>query len=167
MSTLSRCAGVGPERRYRRRVHRIDAVVRSTPTLDRPVLVAVDGVDGSGKTTFADRMAARYAELGRMAHVVHMDDFLNERAVRYRLGRDSAEGYFQDTYDLATFTTAVIEPLRRPGPRSMVSRAFDYRTDQPVQDAPTEVSAGDVVIVEGMFLHRDELAGCLGHVRLP
>ena len=41
----------------------------------------------------------------------------------------------------------------------IVSRAFDYRTDRAVDEAPTEVSAGDVVIVEGMFLHRDELIG--------
>jgi len=127
--------------------------------LDRPALVAVDGVDGSGKTTFADRLATRCAELGRTPHVVHMDDFLNERAVRYRLGRHSPKGYFRDTYDLPAFTTKVIEPLGRPGQRLIVRRAFDYRTDQPLHEAPTAVAAGDVVIVEGMFLHRDELLG--------
>lgn len=111
----------------------IDAVVRSTPVLDRAVLVAVDGVDGSGKTTFAAELAARYADRQRTAHVVHLDDFLNPRAVRYRLGRDSPEGYFRDSYDLGTFLARVIEPL------------------------PMVVSAQAVVIVEGMFLHRDEL----------
>jgi uridine kinase len=135
----------------------VDAVVRSTPVLDRPVLVAVDGVDGSGKTTFAAQLADRYAELDRTAHVVHLDDFLNPRAVRYRLGRDSPEGYFSDTYDLDTFMAGVLEPLSGRGGRSIRLRAFDHRTDRPIQDEPTFVVADAVVIVEGMFLHRDEL----------
>ena len=137
----------------------LDALVRSTPLLDHPTLIAVDGVDGSGKTTFAAELADRYARQGRAAHVVHMDDFLNPRTVRYRLGRDSPEGFFQDTYDLATFTASIIEPLRRPGGPSIVSRAFDYRADRPVLEDPTHVSPDAVVIVEGMFLHRDELLG--------
>ena len=141
-------------------MHQLEALVRCTPVLDRPALIGVDGVDGSGKTTFADRLRTRYEELGRTAHVVHMDDFLNERTVRYRLGRHSPEGYFRDTYDLAAFSTKIIEPLRRAGPpRWIVRRVFDYRTNQPVHEPPTEVAAGEVVIVEGMFLHRDELLG--------
>jgi uridine kinase len=140
-------------------VDQLDVLVRSTPLLRRPALVAVDGVDGSGKTTFAARLAARYVEQGRPAHVVHMDDFLNPRAIRYRLGRDSPEGFFRDTYDLAAFTAGVMEPLSSSGERSIVFRAFDYRTDCPVHEDPTPISAEGVVIVEGMFLHRDELQG--------
>jgi uridine kinase len=136
----------------------VDAVIRSTPRLDRPVVVAVDGVDASGKTTFAAQLADRYAERDRTAHVVHMDDFLNPRAIRYRLGRDSPEGYFRDTYDLRTFISNVIEPLSAGGGRSIRSRAFDYRSDRPIVDDPVSVRASDVVIVEGMFLLRDELA---------
>ncbi len=127
--------------------------------LGRPALVAVDGVDGSGKTTFAARLAARYVDHGRPAHVVHMDDFLNPRAVRYRLGRDSPEGFFRDTYDLAAFAVGVIEPLSSSGEHPIVFRAFDYRADCPVHVDPTPIAAEAVVIVEGMFLHRDELQG--------
>lgn len=140
-------------------MRQLETLVRSTPWLDRPTLVAIDGVDGSGKTTFAAQLAAPYSELGRRAHIVHMDDFLNPRATRYRLGRDSPEGFFRDTYDLPAFTGQVLEPLRRSGPTHIVCRAFDYRTDQPVHDEPTAVGVADVVLVEGMFLHRDELAG--------
>lgn len=150
--------GVADGSRYGPWVRQFDTLVRSTPLHDRPTLVAIDGVDGSGKTTFADHLATRYSELGRTAHVVHMDDFLNPRAVRYRLGRDSPEGFFRDTYDLPAFATNVVEPLRRRGSTAIVGRAFDHRTDQPVHENPTAVAVADVVLVEGMFLHRDELA---------
>ena len=39
----------------------------------------------------------------------------------------------------------------------MVCRAFDYRADRPILEDPIQVSPAAVVIVEGMFLHREEL----------
>ena len=134
-------------------------LVGATPAPDRPVLVAVDGVDGSGKTTFAGALAAAYREAGRPVLLVHLDDFLNPRSVRYRLGRSSAEGFFRDTYDLDAFERLVLEPLRPRGDRMVRPRAFDHRADAPVTDPPVEVEADAVVVVEGMFLHRAELVG--------
>lgn len=134
-------------------------LVGATPVLDRPVLVAVDGVDGSGKTTFAATLAAAYRRTGRPVEVVHLDDYLRPRAARYRLGRDSPEGYFRHTYDLAALEDHVLAPLRPPGSRRIVRRWFDHRADARVVDPPVEVPPDAVVVVEGMFLHRDELAG--------
>lgn len=48
------------------------------------ILIAVDGVDGSGKSTFANDLAEVIRV--RPVIVIHADDFLNLRAVRHRLG---------------------------------------------------------------------------------
>lgn len=133
------------------------SLIDATPRPGRPVLVAIDGVDGSGKTTFAELLSLAYAQRGRPAQVVHLDDFLNPRAVRYRRGRGSPEGYFLDTYDLTAFTTKVLEPLQPGGSRAVTLRAFDHRADRRLDDPPVVVPPQAVVIVEGMFLHRDEL----------
>ena len=138
-------------------VSNIQVVVEATPERDCPVLVAVDGVDGSGKTTFADLLAEGFREKGRAAVVVHLDDFLNDRVTRYRLGRTSPDGYFKDTYNLDAFRANVLEPLRLGGEHAIVPRAFDYLTDTNVDDEPLTVPLGCVVIVEEMFMHRDEL----------
>ena len=50
-------------------------------------LIAVDGVDGSGKSTFATDLAAVIHEVPVI--VIHADGFLNLRAVRHGRGRDS------------------------------------------------------------------------------
>ena len=55
---------------------------------DRRTLVAVDGLDGAGKTTFADLLAPR---LDRPVVRVRADDFLNPAAVRHARGRESPE----------------------------------------------------------------------------
>jgi uridine kinase len=126
--------------------------------LRRPAVVAVDGVDGAGKTTFAWQLAAAIEDAGRPAIVVHEDDFLAPRQVRYRLGRDSPEGYFRDSYDVPALIDHVIEPLQPGGDRKVRRRVFDHRTDTRLDAPVEEVPVDAVVIVEGMFLHRDELA---------
>ncbi|WP_417373776.1 hypothetical protein [Glutamicibacter protophormiae] len=50
-------------------------------------LVAVDGVDGSGTTSFAANLANEIH--GRPVIVIHMDDFLNPSPVRHAKGRAS------------------------------------------------------------------------------
>jgi hypothetical protein len=55
--------------------------------------------DGSGKTTFAAELAAAVRLLGRPAVGVSLDDFHNVRAVRYRQGRESPQGFWLGSYN--------------------------------------------------------------------
>ena len=59
-----------------------------------PVRVAIDGVDGVGKTTLADELAVALSSCERPVIRATVDGFHNPRNVRYRLGRNSAEGFF-------------------------------------------------------------------------
>lgn len=76
------------------------AVVAMLPVPPAPecARVAVDGVDGVGKTTFAAELAALLRARGRAAVQVSADDFLHCRAVRHRRGRDSPAGFWLDSY---------------------------------------------------------------------
>jgi uridine kinase len=142
------------------RAHALDAVLAATSTPGRPVLVAVDGVDGSGKTTFATDLALAFEHSGRSVVVVHLDDFHQSRELRHRQGWDSPIGYVEDTTDLAAFRRCVLDPLdpfEAAGPRAITPKAFDHRTDLAVTTPPVAVPADGVVIIEGLFLHRDEL----------
>lgn len=149
--------GIGLALAYRCVVPDLMPIVDGTPRLRRPILVGVDGVDGSGKTTLARQLSLAYAERGRKALVIHLDDLLNPKAVRYQEGRSSPEGYFLDTYDIATFTEKVLRPFALDGTRAVTPRAFDHLTDQRVHVTPVLVPLAAIVIVGGMFLHRDEL----------
>lgn len=57
--------------------------------------VAIDGVDGAGKTHFADELAD--VPTGRGTPVVRasVDGFHHPPEVRHRRGRGSPEGYFR------------------------------------------------------------------------
>ena len=111
-------------------------------------LVAIDGVDGSGKTTFAKNLAAQLN--ARPVIVIHVDDFLNPSEIRHRRGRQSPEGFWLDSYDYDALERYVLDPLTPGG-----SRQYRQRRDS---DAYLVAADGAIVLVEGLFLHRDELA---------
>lgn len=122
------------------------------------VRVGIDGVDGAGKTVFADHLAAVLSAAGRPVVRVSADDFHHPRAVRHRRGRDSPEGFWLDSYDYPALRRRVLEPFGPGGSRRYQLACHDLVTDQqrdpPVESAPP----GAVLVVDGLFLHRDELA---------
>jgi len=122
----------------------------------RRALVGIDGVDGSGKTTFA---AALAPWLGvRPVVVIHLDDFRNQSAIRYRRGRGSPEGFWLDTYDYEAVRHAVLEPLKPTGHGCFRTASYDAVADRPGWSPRRRAGVDAIVLVEGMFLHRDRLA---------
>lgn len=125
------------------------------------ILVAVDGVDGSGKTTFADELRRCIATV-RPVVVIHLDDFLNPRAVRHARGRDSPKGFWLDSYDYETIERWVLDPLGSQGDGWYRPASYDVRGEHAVDSAAMKAPNDAVVLVEGMFLHRDGLASRWG-----
>lgn len=122
-------------------------------------MLAIDGVDGVGKTHFADALAER---LGRGGHAVFrasIDGFHRPRAERYLKGRDSAEGFYADSYDYALFRRVLVEPFRLGGSAGFVTAAWDVARDVPVEMAWRTGPQDATLIVDGIFLNRPELRG--------
>lgn len=133
------------------------ARIRALPA-DAPRLVGIDGVDGAGKTVLADELAGVLRTGGTRVIRVGIDGFHRPRAERYRRGRHSAAGYFRDSFDVEAFLASVVRPARADGSGLVRTAVFDHRADAPVAGENATVGAGVVVVVDGVFLHRDELA---------
>jgi len=119
--------------------------------------VAVDGPDGSGKTTFAEELAAAVRSLGRPVVRVSLDDFHNVRTVRYRQGRESPHGFWQDSYDYQRFRSDVLDPFSPDGTRRYRPAAHDLATDTILHPQPRTAAPESVLIVDGLFLQRNEI----------
>jgi uridine kinase len=124
----------------------------------RPVTVAIDGPDGSGRSTLADRLAAACRSQGRPVVRIAEQDFLQPHRIRDRRGSEDAEGFFEDTFDYAALRHLVLAPLT-DGDRSVVRRIRDPSTDDPVYVPAEQVPENAVVIVDGPFLLRKALRG--------
>jgi uridine kinase len=127
---------------------------------DRRIRVAVDGVDGAGKTMLADALAPQVAAKGRAAIRASVDDFHNPRAVRYARGRHSPDGFFLDSYDYPAFRRLLLDPLGPEGSGRYIAKHFDHRVDAPVAALEQQAPPSAALIVDGIFLHRPELRGC-------
>jgi len=137
----------------------IAEVAGLVPEAAGAVRVAVDGVDGVGKTTFAAELAGALQAQGRSVVQVSADGFHRVRAERHRRGVCSPEGFWLDSYDHPALIENVLVPLGPGGSRRYRSAVHDVRTDE-VLDLPwLSAPAGTVLVLDGLFLHRDELAG--------
>lgn len=136
-------------------------VSRIRPRAGR-TLVAIDGVDGAGKTTFADDLAAELTDSGLTVIRVSLDDFLNPSEVRYARGRTSPEGFVADTYDYERFVDDVLEPLSGEGCGRYRAKSYDLASETPLSPPWQVAPDAAVIVVDGMFLHRDRLRNALG-----
>jgi uridine kinase len=125
----------------------------------RPVVVAIDGVDGAGKTTFADQLAATLTGMSVTTLRASVDGFHHPRAVRYRRGRHSPEGFYLDSFDYAAQRSKLLDPLTRDSDRTVVVAIYDVDREQAVEVTPQTVADDAVVVLDGIFLHRPELRG--------
>ena len=105
-----------------------ERVCGTPPRLGRTRLVCVDGPAGSGKTTFAGRLAEA---LGPGCVVLHMDDLY-------------------DGWTLDGVAVRLVEEVLQPlaGGRPGAFHRYDWRA-QRFDDAPTAVPVPEVLVVEG------------------
>jgi uridine kinase len=122
---------------------------------DGMTMVAIDGVDGAGKTMFADALAERLEADDRVVVRAGVDGFHNRRAVRHRRGKDSPEGFFRDSYDYAALRSELLFPARIGMP--FRTAVFDWRSNRPAMVNPLTVPLPAVLVFDGIFLNRPEL----------
>jgi len=124
--------------------------------LDHPVRIGVDGITAAGKSTFAGELAG--AVTGRTGVHLSTDDYHHRRERRRRQGPLSGDGYYEDAYDLDAFRDRVLVPLGPGGDRRYRARHHDLETDEILDEEPATAGADDVIVVDGSFLQRPELA---------
>lgn len=124
---------------------------------DRIRRVAIDGVDGAGKTHFADALAAELT--GRGASVVRAsaDGFLSPPRTRHRRGRDSAEGFYRDSFDYGRMVRLLLDPLSPGGTREYIREVYDVRREREVRRLPELAAPDAILVLDGIFTHRNEL----------
>ena len=127
-------------------IETLSALLAAHP--ERPVLAALDGHCGSGKTTLAAQLAAQFPR----SITVHTDDFYLPPAQRV----PGWEHTPCANMDLARLRAEVLEPARAGQP--FLYKAYSCREGAylpPVACAPRRL-----VLVEGSYSHHPSLAAC-------
>ena len=148
-------------------VSAVAAYVPDPAALDRPVLVAVDGGDGVGKTWFADALALHLASrVGpspspvpheRYAVVrASIDDFHHPRAYRHANGR-TGRTVWERSFDVAAVRRELLDPWRSGAGAAYRKRWHALATDAFVDEAPERVPEWGILVFDGVFAQRPEL----------
>jgi uridine kinase len=138
-------------------LERIVEVIRSPGGGSR---IAVDGPDAAGKTTIADELASILERRGSTVVRASIDGFHRQRSQRHAAGALSPHGYMEDSFDVAALRRDVLDPLGPGGSRRIVRARYDWRDEAAVVATSELVPPGAVLLLDGVFLHRPELAHC-------
>ena len=125
---------------------------------DAPIIVAVNGKDGSGKTMMANILANFISsKTSRKIIRISLDDFMNSRAIRYTPSESAGQGCYDYTFNFDGFIDNVLKPLQVNGSMGYRTKIFDYATNSE-SISPVKKAAKDaIVIIDGVFLYKQDL----------
>jgi uridine kinase len=111
-------------------------------------LIAIDGLDGSGKSTVARRLATALGDQGCRAVIVSIDDF--RRPVAWNsLTEPEVDVYYDRYYDLAMAEASLRSFLA--GERGVTIPNYDSPREQIVGERELVFDGAEVAIVEGVL----------------
>ncbi len=150
-------------------VRAVAAYLPDPTALGRPVLVAIDGGDGVGKTTFADALAAHLAsypgkasrpsptpDQGYAVVRASIDDFHHPSAHRHAEGR-TGRTVWERSFDIAAVRRELLDPWRTGVGAAYRRRWHDLATDADLDEPAEGVPERGVLVVDGVFAQRAEL----------
>jgi uridine kinase len=123
---------------------------------DKPMIIAFDGVDTSGKTTMANNVCRILKDNNKNAVRISIDKFHNPKEIRLQKGELSPEGYFYDSFNLNKIFEYIINPIRING-EYIIKGIYDYKVEKEVTPEKIKIENDLIILFDGIFMNRDEL----------
>jgi phosphoglycolate phosphatase-like HAD superfamily hydrolase/uridine kinase len=123
---------------------------------DKPFIIGINGIDCSGKTTFAKALEGYLKSRNYPTQMIAIDDFHHPKAVRYA-GKDQAVNYFSKSFNIELLINSLLKPIRETGAVADKLDLLNVDTDKFDTIRKYNVKPDTVVILEGVFLFRKEL----------
>ena len=136
---------------------KITDLIISRYNRERTLIVGIDGAGGAGKSTISDTLEKELRSEGYNVAVFHIDDMIHPRAVRYNDDYPQWEQYYYLQWRYDYFMREVISPIREG--RSLGAIELYDKENDSYKTVLSDIPAGSIVIVEGVFLLRSELEG--------
>lgn len=130
-----------------------NSIVSIREKKSKPIRVAINGIEGTGKTVFASKLVEYLNIKNINAIQISIDGFHFNKEVRYKQGRDSAKGYYEDSYDEIAFVEKVLKSSQSEIP-NITKATHNLETDEYLNLKPTEIENETVLITDGAYLFK-------------
>ena len=130
-----------------------NAVETISKKKNKPIRVAINGIEGTGKTTFAANLVIYLETQNLSAFHISIDGFHFNKKLRYRQGRNSAKGYYEDSYDEVAFVEMVLQRSQGSLPE-YIEATHDLKTDDYLNLQPNSIPNDAVLVTDGCYLFK-------------
>jgi uridine kinase len=120
---------------------------------DKPIRIAINGIEGTGKTVLAEKLTKYLNSENLNAIQVSIDGFHFNKEVRYKQGRDSAKGYYEDSYDEIVFVEKVLKTSQTDFP-NYTTATHNLETDEYLSLEPIKLENNSILITDGAYLFK-------------
>jgi len=124
---------------------------------DEPFVVGISGIDTAGKTKFAEALCQFLISKGSKVQTINLDDFHNPKAIR-SFGNDQVNNYYNKGFDIQTIIEKLLIPINENGNFSVKLTLLNLHTDKYEIEKEFSFSKDTIIVFEGVFLFREELA---------
>ncbi|WP_028887746.1 nucleoside/nucleotide kinase family protein [Tenacibaculum ovolyticum] len=120
---------------------------------DKPIRIAINGIEGTGKTVLAEKLIKYLNSENLNAIQVSIDGFHFNKEVRYKQGRNSAKGYYEDSYDEIVFVEKVLKSSQTDFP-NYTTATHNLETDEYLSLEPIKLENNSILITDGAYLFK-------------
>ena len=126
--------------------------------------LGVDGAVDGDRALVADALVAVLEARAAPVLRVRAGDFLRPRSVRLESGADDPDAGYEAWYDTWALLREVLDPLAPGGSGEWLPTLWDAARDRATRAPRLDAPPGAVLVLDGPFLLRRELAGAFDAV---
>ena len=129
----------------------------------RVFVLGVDGLGGSGKTTYALLLKNVLKNEGIHVEVLHIDDFIHPKEIRYDSSKLDWECYYNLQWRYDYLRMEILTPIQSGSMINKDIELYDKQNDSYIGKHIT-LTTDSILMIEGVFLQRSELRSYFDYV---
>jgi uridine kinase len=106
-----------------------------------------------GKTIFCKKLTEYLNNNGQKAIQVTIDGYHNSKEIRYKQGRDSAKGYYEDAYNETAFIENILKSSQKEQP-FYIEQIHDLETDEQINPIRKELTDKHIILTDGAYIFK-------------
>ncbi|MFS0752104.1 kinase [Oceanobacillus sp. 1P07AA] len=131
-------------------IHTLIQEQYKTQNVERPFIVGIDGLSGTGKTTIVQKLKQNNPKY----IVIHIDEYIVTSKNRYDTGYEEWYEYYQLQWDVQCIKKCLFEELHQN--RTSLTLPYNNREKDSIDKQQILLPRNCIVIIEGVFLLREE-----------